>query len=95
VEEFGIVMVEAHACGTPVVAPRAGGALEIVADGATGLLVDRLDAESVRSAVRAIRGRAFDARELRASAERFSVDRFASRMDAILAEEHELSLAPR
>jgi glycosyltransferase involved in cell wall biosynthesis len=95
VEEFGIVMVEAHACGTPVVAPRAGGALEIVADGATGLLVDRLDAESVRSAVRAIRGRAFDARELRASAERFSVDRFASRMDAILAEEHALSLAPR
>jgi glycosyltransferase involved in cell wall biosynthesis len=94
-EDFGIVMVEAHACATPVVAPRAGGALEIVADGATGLLVDRLDAEGIRAAVRAIRRLTFDPGRLRASAERFSATRFASHMDAILAEEHELSLALR
>ena len=40
VEDFGIVMVEALAAGTPVVALNAGGALDIVADGETGILFE-------------------------------------------------------
>ena len=39
-EDFGIVPVEAQACGTPVVALARGGALETVIDGVTGVLVD-------------------------------------------------------
>ena len=39
-EDFGIVPVEAQAAGTPVVALRAGGALDSVRDGITGVLVD-------------------------------------------------------
>jgi glycosyltransferase involved in cell wall biosynthesis len=39
-EPFGLVMIEAMACGTPVVVTRRGSAPEIVVDGETGYLVD-------------------------------------------------------
>jgi glycosyltransferase involved in cell wall biosynthesis len=39
-EPFGLVMIEAMACGTPVVALRRGAVPEVVMDGVTGVLVD-------------------------------------------------------
>ena len=42
-EPFGLVMIEAMACGTPVVAFRRGSTAEIVEDGATGFLVESLE----------------------------------------------------
>jgi glycosyltransferase involved in cell wall biosynthesis len=39
-EPFGMAMIEALACGTPVVARRRGGAIEIVEEGVSGLLGD-------------------------------------------------------
>jgi glycosyltransferase involved in cell wall biosynthesis len=42
-EPFGLVMIEAMACGTPVVAFRCGSTPEIVEDGATGYLVDTVE----------------------------------------------------
>lgn len=87
VEEFGIVMAEAHACGVPVIAPRAGGALEIVDDPATGVLVEQVNRRTIAAAVRDVASRAFDPRACRLSAERFSTRRFVERMEAVVAEE--------
>lgn len=42
-EPFGLVMIEAMACGTPVVAFRCGSTPEVIEDGATGFLVDTLE----------------------------------------------------
>ncbi len=42
-EPFGMVMAEAMACGTPVVAMRRGSVPEVVADGVTGYVVDTMD----------------------------------------------------
>lgn len=42
-EPFGLVMIEAMACGTPVLAFRAGAVPEVIDEGVTGLIVDTLD----------------------------------------------------
>src|SRR5690606_26301982 len=52
-EPFGLVMIEALACGTPVVAFRCGSTPEIIEDGATGFLVDTLE-QAVAAADRAL-----------------------------------------
>lgn len=51
VEGFGIVYLEAGACGKPVVAGRSGGVAEAVQDGVSGLLVDPSDVAAVGDAV--------------------------------------------
>jgi glycosyltransferase involved in cell wall biosynthesis len=42
-EPFGLVMTEAMACGTPVIAWRNGSVPEVVADGQTGFIVDSVE----------------------------------------------------
>ena len=42
-EPFGLVMIEALACGTPVIAWRNGSVPEVIADGTTGFVVDSLE----------------------------------------------------
>jgi glycosyltransferase involved in cell wall biosynthesis len=50
-EPFGLVMIEAMACGTPVIAWRCGSVPEVMEDGVTGFVVDDLDG-AVRAAER-------------------------------------------
>ena len=50
-EGFGIVFLEAAACGVPAVAGRSGGAHEAVADGETGFVVEPRDVPAVRDAI--------------------------------------------
>ena len=52
VEEFGIAAVEAQAAGRPVVAAAAGGALETVRPGETGVLVEPDDVDAMAEALR-------------------------------------------
>ena len=51
VEGFGIVYLEANACGKPVVGGRSGGVPDAVVDGETGLLVDPNDVTAIAAAV--------------------------------------------
>lgn len=73
-EPFGLVMIEAMACGTPVVAFRCGSVPEVVDDGVTGFVVD--DVEQAVDAVRRLHH--LDRRRVRATFEqRFTVERMA------------------
>jgi glycosyltransferase involved in cell wall biosynthesis len=91
VEEFGIVMAEALASGVPVIAPRARGACEIVEDGKTGILLDRVDPRSLRDAVRSLPERSFSAEACRASVERFAEANFVSAIEGVIEEELEVA----
>lgn len=83
-EDFGIVMAEAQACGTPVVALRAGGARDIVEEGVTGWLIERQHVDDLRLAVARAAEESLDHEAIRRSAERFSETRFRREMRAAL-----------
>jgi glycosyltransferase involved in cell wall biosynthesis len=85
-EDFGIVPLEAQACGRPVVALSRGGALETVKPGETGLLVDELSADAFADAVAGAVDRRFDAGTIRRHAEQFSRSRFGDEIAALVAE---------
>jgi glycosyltransferase involved in cell wall biosynthesis len=79
-EDFGIAPVEAQASGRPVVAYAAGGALDTVIDGETGVLFHQQSPEALSDAVRRIEGTSFDPIRIRAHAEQFSASVFRDRL---------------
>jgi len=85
-EDFGIVPLEAQACGRPVVALARGGALETVKAGETGVLVDEPAPEAFADAIAATVDRSFDGTAIRRHAEQFSRSRFGDQMAALVAE---------
>ena len=73
-EPFGLSVIEAMACGTPVIATRRGSMPELIEDGITGFLVDSLD--EANQAIERV-DEIDRSRVRRAVANRFSVDRMA------------------
>jgi glycosyltransferase involved in cell wall biosynthesis len=85
-EDFGIVPVEAQACGRPVVALGRGGALDTVLDGETGVLVPEPTVEALALGLRRAADTAWDSARIRAGAERFSRERFITEMERVVNE---------
>ena len=84
-ERFGMTMIEAMACGTPVLGARMGSIPEIVVDGETGFLCDDLDAAVAR--VRDLA--ALDRRACRARvASTFSTEHMIDAYGAVYARAH-------
>jgi glycosyltransferase involved in cell wall biosynthesis len=79
-EEFGITAVEAQAAGRPVIAAAAGGALETVIDGETGVLAQLDDVGSFRRAIEGLKTLGFEPARAVQNAERFSVAAFRRRL---------------
>jgi glycosyltransferase involved in cell wall biosynthesis len=85
-EDFGIVPVEAQACGTAVVALAEGGARETVVDAVTGALVPLSDAALFADAIRRVIDRPLDRGVIRQHAERFSTAHFKAAFAAAVDE---------
>jgi len=84
IEDFGMVSVEALACGTPVIGVMASGAADVVRGGLDGELAEEATVESlVRASARVIE-REWNRDHLRRRAEMFSRDRFLTRFCFLL-----------
>lgn len=83
-EDFGMAPVEAMAAGKPVVAFRAGGALETVVERTTGVLFDEPTPAALAAALSECDAIAFDANAIRRQAERFAPDVFRQRFVELL-----------
>jgi glycosyltransferase involved in cell wall biosynthesis len=85
-EDFGLVPVEAQACGCPTVALARGGALETVKDGETGVLFGELSVSSLASALQRTQTISFDRSVLRDHAEQFARERYTRQVRALIEE---------
>jgi glycosyltransferase involved in cell wall biosynthesis len=90
-EDFGIIPVEAQACGTPVIGYGRGGLTETIVEGETGILFTEQTPEALRYAVDDFENRQgeFDANRIRRNAERFSVSRFRTEFAEFVEEKLE------
>lgn len=77
-EDFGIVPLEAQSCGRPVIAFKAGGALETIIEDETGIFFDRQSPDSIISAVEKFKKKEFNPGRIRS---------FAKTFDAIIFKE--------
>ena len=90
-EAFGMAMVEALACGVPVVANATEGAREIVEDGATGMLVPVGDVDALAFAITSLleddaRRHTFGARAQEVARERFDLARMVEATERVYEE---------
>ncbi|MEK7115059.1 MAG: glycosyltransferase [Patescibacteria group bacterium] len=76
VEDFGLVMAEAQACGAPVIALAGGGALEIVQSEKTGVFFNQATIEGLMNAVNKFEKLKFDRQVISGLMKKFSADKF-------------------
>ena len=83
-EDFGLVPVEAQACGRPVVCYGEGGAVETVIDGRTGVHFRPQTSEALAAAVERLEAAEWDSAAIRRHSLEFSRQRFQERMKSYL-----------
>ena len=83
-EDFGIVMVEAQSAGKPVIAFKAGGALDIVQDNKTGILFEEQTANSLNDAILRSELNDWDSKYIWTHAKKFDKEIFKSHLKYIL-----------
>lgn len=85
-EDFGIVAIEAQACGCPVVAFGAGGSSETIEDGINGILFAEQNVDDIVRAIPRFETMTWPLEQVRHQVERFSRENFQARIHAFINE---------
>jgi glycosyltransferase involved in cell wall biosynthesis len=91
-EDFGIVMAEAQSAGKPVIALKAGGALDIVKDNETGILFETADMDCLNQAIVLADQTQWNHVEIASHAKQFDSEKFRTRLKDILDHAHDYAL---
>ncbi len=83
-EDFGVTPVEALAAGTPVIAYQAGGALDYVRPGKTGMFFEAQTVDSLVAALKKFNPKDYCPKEIAAFAQTFSAENFAREMTTFI-----------
>jgi len=86
VEDFGIVPIEAMACGTPVIALDAGGTHETVQEGINGVHFKEQSAQAIMEAVETFEKSNFDLQSIAKSAQRYATAEFTNLLSTFVKE---------
>lgn len=87
-EDFGIIPVEAQACGTPVIAYNKGGLTETVIHEKTGVLFNHQNSNSIIKAIQQFEKLKFNPQDIRENAKRFSRPRFENEFKAFVNQKY-------
>ncbi|MFQ6600478.1 glycosyltransferase [Flavobacterium sp. C3NV] len=89
-EDFGIIPVEAQACGTPVIAFGKGGTLETIVENKTGIFFQEQTSQNIKEAVIRFEKIQFDPKTIQEHAMKFSNQRFENEMKAFVEEKFKI-----
>ena len=87
-EDFGLVPLEAQACGKPVIAFGKGGAKETILEGKTGIFFDKQTPDSLAGALKKFENYQFSSRLIRSHAEKFCLEKFKKEFKAWVIQEY-------
>ncbi len=86
VEDFGITAIEALAAGTPLIALKAGGALDFVLPGQTGVFFEKAEVDDLVEVLRGFKAEDFSKDALRSFAQTFQKQNFLEKMRVEITE---------